>query len=81
MGEPLVEIELKPIQLEESVSSLIENAASQKSGVPQQIEEIKSNVASVKTGLEEKIDQLAVRSIEIFLWKSYKLFVLIKRKN
>ena len=54
---------MKLIQLEESVSSLIENAASQESGVPQQIEEIKSNVASIKTGLEEKIDQLAVSSI------------------
>ena len=54
---------MKLSKLEESVSSLIENSASQKNGVPQQIEEIKSNVASVKTGLEEKIDQLAVSSI------------------
>ena len=49
------------------MSSLIENASSEKNGVPQQIEEIKSNVASVKTGLEEQIDQLAVSSTKIFI--------------
>ena len=48
------------LKLEASVTSLIENGASDKSQMSDRIEKIESNVISIKTGLEAKIDNVAV---------------------
>ena len=47
-------------KLENSVASLLENAASDKNQVAEEIKEIKSSVAMVKTGLGAQIDRIAV---------------------
>ena len=47
-------------KLENSVASLLENAASDKNQVAEEIKEIKSSVALVKTGLGAQIDRIAV---------------------
>ena len=53
-------------KLEESVASLLENAASDKKQVAEEMKEIKSSVAMVKTGLGGQIDRIAV-SIEMII--------------
>ena len=51
---------MKTKKLENSVASLLENAASDKNQVAEEIKEIKSSVAMVKTGLGAQIDRIAV---------------------
>ena len=51
---------MKTKKLENSVASLLKNAASNKNQVAEEINEIKSSVAMVKTGLGAQIDRLAV---------------------
>ena len=55
------------IKLEASVTSLIENAASDKSQVSTRLAKIESNVISVKTGLGAKIDHVVVSKHSYFL--------------
>ena len=52
----------KPLKLEASMVSLIENASVDKTKVSEQMNEIKSSVALVKTGLTTQINILAVRN-------------------
>ena len=55
-------------KLEESVASLLENAASDKKQVAEEMKEIKSSVAMVKTGLGGQIDRIAVSTEMIIIW-------------
>ena len=59
-GFIISDLRRKPIKLEASVESLIENASVDKTKVSEQMNEIKSSVALVKTGLTSKINHLAV---------------------
>ena len=47
-------------ELENSVASLLDNAASDKNEVAEEIKEIKSSMLLVKTGLGAQIDRIAV---------------------
>ena len=47
-------------KLENTVASLLEDAASGKNQVAEEIKEIRSSVAMVKTGLGAQIDRIAV---------------------
>ena len=55
-------------KLEETVASLLENAASDKKEFAEEMEEIKSSVAMVKTGLGGQIDRIAVSTEMITIW-------------
>ena len=55
-------------KLEETVASLVENAASDKKQVAEEMKEIKSSVAMVKTGLGGQIDRIAVSTEMIIIW-------------